>query len=266
MHTILLPTDFSNNALNALDYALELANVFESKLVMIHSVSVPSKAGTMPVLERKMVEDAEKELENWIARAKHKLHDPEAIMAKVVKGDVVKKIETIAKQLDVNLVLVSARGEGDKENKYLGKVSGGLVKTTNIPILIVPKVYRFKPIKNIVFTVKHKRVSSEKVVEPLLKFISKFDASLSVLHVKTPDFDASRGEKLYLENIPHELHTLEGNTIFDTTKSFLEDHPIDLLAAIRRKRGFFKNIVFNNGTKKKTFNSEVPFLVLQGKK
>jgi hypothetical protein len=39
-----------------------------------------------------------------------------------------------------------------------------------------------------------------------------------------------------------------------------------MLVAIRRKRGFFKNIIFNNGTKKKAFNSEVPFLVLQGKK
>ena len=70
MDKILFPTDFSNNALNALDYALEFANVFGSKLVMIHAVSVPSKAGTLHVLERKMEEDAEKELENWVARAK----------------------------------------------------------------------------------------------------------------------------------------------------------------------------------------------------
>ncbi len=266
MDKILFPTDFSNNALNALDYAIELANVFESEIVMIHAVKVPSKAGTMQVLERKLVEDAEKEMENWVARAKNKLHNPDAIIAKIVKGNVLERIETIAKQFDINLVLVSAKGEGDAEDKYLGRVSAGLVKKTNIPILIVPIVYRFRPIKSIVFSIKFKRVSSPKVVEPLITIATKFDAAVSVLHVKTPEFDPSKDENLYLDDLPHKLYNLEGNFIFNTTKAFIEDHPIDMLVAIRRKRGFFKNIIFNNGTKKKTFNSEVPFLVLQGKK
>jgi nucleotide-binding universal stress UspA family protein len=266
MDKILFPTDFSNNALNALDYALEFANVFKSKLVMIHAVNVPSKVGTFTVLERKMVEDAEKELENWVARAKNKLHNPDALVAKVVKGNVLERIETVAKQFDCDLILVSAKGEGDADDKYLGRISAGLVKKTNIPILIVPIVYRFRPIKSIVFSIKFKRVSSPKVVEPLIKIATKFDAAVSVLHVKTPDFDPSRDENLFLDELPHKLYNLEGNFIFDTTKAFIEDHPIDMLVAIRRKRGFFKNIIFNNGTKKKTFNSEVPFLVLQGKK
>jgi nucleotide-binding universal stress UspA family protein len=266
MKTILFPTDFSNNALNALDYTLEIANRFESKLVMIHAVNIQSKVGTLQVLERQMVEDAEQELENWVARAKNKLHNPEAIMAKVVRGNVVERVETIAKQFDIDLVIVSAKGEGDNEDKYLGKVSAGLVKSTNIPILIVPKTYRFQSIKNIVFSVKRKRISSPKVVEPLKNFAAKFNASVALLHVKTPDFDPSRGEDLYLDDLQYKLYTLEGKYVFDVTKAFVEDHPIDLLVAIRRKRGFFKNIVFNNGTKKKTFNSEVPFLILQGKK
>ncbi len=266
MHTILFPTDFSNNALNALDYTLELVNAFESKLVMIHAVDVPSKAGTLQVLERQMVEDGEKELENWIARAKHKLHNPDAVMAKVVKGNVLERIESIAKQLDINLLVVSAKGEGDNEDKYLGKVSGGLVKTTNLPILIVPKAYRFKAPKNIVFSIKYKNVSSPNVVEPLIKVATKFDSTVSVLHVKTPDFDASRSENLDLNSLQHKHYETEGKYIFDATNAFIKDHPIDLLVAIHRKRGFFENIIFNNGTKKKTFNSEVPFLVLQGKK
>lgn len=266
MHTILFPTDFSNNALNALDYTLELANVFESKLVMIHAVDVPSKAGTLQVLERKMVEDGENELESWIARAKLKLHNPDALMAKVVKGNIVERIETIANQLDINLLVVSAKGEGDDEDKYLGKVSGSLVKTTNLPILIVPKAYRFKAPKNIVFSIKHKIVSSPDVLDPLIKMATKFDSTVSVLHIKTPKFDPSKGENLDLHDVPHKNYEVEGKFIFDATNEFVKDHPIDLLVAIRRKRGFFENIVFNNGTKKKTFNSEVPFLVLQGKK
>ena len=266
MNTILFPTDFSNNALNAMDYAVELANAFESKLVMIHAVNIQSKAGTLPILERQMVEDAEKELENWIARAQLNLHDPEALMAKVVKGDVLERLETIAKQFDNALIITSAKGQGDEEDKYLGKISGGLVKTTNVPILIVPKTYQFKPIKNIVFSVKHKKVASPDVVTPLIDIANKFNASLTILHVITPDFDPTRGENLYLYDLPHKNFELEEKYIFDATKTFVKDHPIDLLVAIRRKRGFFKNILFNNGTKKKTFDSEVPFLVLQGKK
>ena len=266
MDKILFATDFSNNALNALDYAVELANFFESQLVMIHAVDVPSKAGTLHILERQMTQDAEKELANWIARAKVKLNNPEALKAKIVKGDALKRIEAVAEQFDINLVVVSAKGQGDDEDKYLGRVSAGIVKKTDIPVLIVPITYRFKPVKSIVFSIKFKRVSSPKVVEPLKQIAKKFNSSVSVLHVKTPDFDASRDENMYLDDLPHKLYNLEGNFIFNTTQAFIEDHPIDLLVAIRRKRGFFKNMIFNNGTKKKTFNSEVPFLVLKGKK
>ena len=176
------------------------------------------------------------------------------------------RIEAVAKQFDCNLILLSAKGEGDADDKYLGRVSSGIVKKIDIPVLIVPIVYRFRPIKSIVFSVKFKRVASPKVVEPLIKVATKFDAAVSVLHVKTPDFDPSRDENLFLDELPHKLYNLEGNFIFDTTKAFIEDHPIDMLVAIRRKRGFFKNIIFNNGTKKKTFNSEVPLLVLQWEK
>ena len=73
MDTILFPTDFSNNALNALDYAIELANKFECKLVMIHAVNIRSKVGTLQVLERQMIEDAEQDMENWVARAKKQI-------------------------------------------------------------------------------------------------------------------------------------------------------------------------------------------------
>ena len=266
MKTILFPTDFSNNALNALDYAIEFANIFESQLVMIHAVKVPSKAGTMHVLERKMAEDAEKELENWVARAKNKMHNPDAVLAKVVKGNVVERVETIVKQFDDTLVIASAKGEGDNDEKYLGKVSSGLVKKTDIPILIVPITYRFKSIKNIVFSVKRKRVSSPKVVQPLIQIATKFDATVALVHVKTPDFDPTRGENLYLDDLLYTSYNMEGDFIYEVTRAFIKDHPIDLLVAIRRKRGFFRSIAFNNGTKKKTFNSEVPFLVLKGKK
>ena len=266
MNTILFPTDFSNNALNALDYTIELVNSFECKLVMIHVVNVSSKAGTLQVLERQLVEDAEKELENWVARAKNKLHNPDAIIAKVVKGKVSKRVETISKQFEVDLVVISAKGEGDKDNRYLGKVSAGLVKKTNIPILIVPKSYRFQSIKNIVFSLKRKRVASPRVVEPLKEIAKKFGASVALLHVKTPDHDPSKGDNLYMDELPFETFTLESKYIFDETKVFVEDNPIDLLVAIRRKRGFFRNIIFKKGTKKKIFNPEVPFLILQGKK
>ena len=266
MNTILFPTDFSNNALNALDYALELVNTFEGKIVMIHAVSVQSKVGTLQVLERQLVSDAEAELENWVARAKNKLHDPEAVTAKVVKGNVVERIETIAKQVEADLIVVSAKGEGDKGDKYLGKVSGGIVKTTNIPTLIIPITYRFKPVKNVVFSVKYKRIASAQVVKPLIEIAKKFESSVALVHVKTPDYDPSRGENLYLNDLTFKPFTMEGEFIYDATKRFIEDHPIDMLVAIRRKRGFFKNIIFNNGTKKKTFNSYVPFLILQGKK
>jgi nucleotide-binding universal stress UspA family protein len=41
METILMPTDFSPAAGNALDYAVELAKFFDAQLILVHAYPIP---------------------------------------------------------------------------------------------------------------------------------------------------------------------------------------------------------------------------------
>ena len=41
METIIVPTDFSETADNAVNYAVELAAFFDAKLILVHAVPMP---------------------------------------------------------------------------------------------------------------------------------------------------------------------------------------------------------------------------------
>ena len=44
-----------------------------------------------------------------------------------------------------------ARANSIKEEVFLGKTAGSIVKQTDIPVLAIPDVYKFNPINNILF-------------------------------------------------------------------------------------------------------------------
>src|SRR5256885_651667 len=50
MNTILIPTDYSDTAENALNYAVELAKSSSAKLILMHAYQIPVPTGDVPVM------------------------------------------------------------------------------------------------------------------------------------------------------------------------------------------------------------------------
>ena len=69
MKNILVPTDFSENALNALLYAKELACSFDTKLTLLHTFNVPRRTDMLVSLEDIMRRDAESGMAAFLKKA-----------------------------------------------------------------------------------------------------------------------------------------------------------------------------------------------------
>ena len=52
------------------------------------------------------------------------------------------------------LILVEPRTNSIKDDVFLGKTSGKIIKQTQIPALIVPEGYVFKPVNKVLMAVK----------------------------------------------------------------------------------------------------------------
>ena len=104
------------------------------------------------------------------------------------KGFVIDSVEVIDHDLGIDLIIVGAKSNSIKEEIFLGKTVGSLVKKTNLPILTVPEGYKYSPVKNILMAFKSGIVKSKTALKPLQIIMNKFDSEVNLLLVKTTNY------------------------------------------------------------------------------
>lgn len=260
MKNILVPIGTSKNSLSHLQYAIDFAQYFGAKLFIVQTYNVYTKAGTMVNVDAILARESKAYLDDLISKVDTKSVD---CTIKSLKGDLIDTLEMVSKAADINLILIEPRTNSIKEEVFLGKTSGKIVKRTQIPALIVPEGTVFKPAKAILMAVKSAIIKKEGVLMPLKYLKEHFKATVDLLLVKTHYYKEGDFE------LNNELKSLVSQTIFSenptTYHGVLEryrEHNPDMLCVVRRKRGFFSKLWENNEILKKDFSSTIPVLVL----
>ncbi|WP_228852860.1 universal stress protein [Aegicerativicinus sediminis] len=263
MKSILVPVGSSKNAVNHLQYAVDFAAMFGAKVYVVQIYNVYTKAGTIkkvgPILERESLNF----LKEHVAKVDNKGVD---IIIKSFKGKLVDTLELICKTWEIDLMILEPRTNSVKEHLYLGPTSGKIVKQTDIPLLIVPENFTFKPINTILVALKRATITKEGVLTPLQQIQKKFSAVVSMLLVKTSyyeegDFDLNDDWKAMVSDTTK----VEIPTTFQAVLEYHREIQPDLLCVVRRKRGFFTKLWEKNTILKKDFHSSsMPVLVLSG--
>ncbi|APY10899.1 universal stress protein UspA [Seonamhaeicola sp. S2-3] len=264
MKNILVPVGSSKNAVSHLQYAVDFAEAFNAKLFIVQVYNVYTKAGTMMNVDKIIQRESLEFLNGLVSKIDKKGVD---ITVRSLKGNLVDTLELASKAANIDLILVEPRTTSVKDTVYLGKTSGKIIKQTQIPALIVPEGYTFKPATNILMALKSAIIKKEGVLNPLKDVQDKFKAAVNLLLVKTPyhkehDFDVKDDLKSLVSNIT----ITENATTFQGVLEHFQSHNPDMLCVVRRKRGFFAKKWEKNTILKKDFYSSIPVLVLSGLK
>jgi len=265
MKSILVPVGSSKNAQSHLQYAIDFAKDFGAKVYVIQIYNVYTKAGTMikidPILERESLEF----LKSHVSKVDKKGVE---VVVKTFKGKLVSTIDLISKKLSIDLILLEPRLNSIKETVYLGKTSGKIIKQTNIPALIVPENYTYKPFNSVLFAVKSAIVNKTDALTPLKTIKDNFSATVILLLVKTPsynegDFDINENVQTLINDT---INSENATTFHGVLEHHKESNP-DLICVVRRNRGFFTKLWEKNTILKKDFYvPSHPVLVLSGLK
>ncbi len=264
MKNILVPVGSSKNALSHLQYAVDFAKEFGAKLYVVQVYNVYTKAGTMIKIDHILERESLEFLNNLVAKVDTKGVE---VIVRTFKGKLIDTLELIAKSAEIDLILVEPRTNSIKDEVFLGKTSGKIIKQTQIPALIVPEEYKYKPIKTILMAVKNATIKKEGVLKPLQAIKNKFKSEVRLLLVKTTyynegDFDVNEELSVTTDSV---LKSENPTTFLGVLENYQTNDP-DLLCVVRRKRGFFIKKWENNTVLKKDFYSKRPVLVLSGLK
>ncbi len=141
--SILLPTDFSQCAESALPYAASLARQMKARLVCLHVVEtiVPpvgyaAVAEPLPVVDigGRLEESATRELPKLGARAECAGLDVEEV---VVHGDAAGEIVRVARERDIDLIVISSHGRTGWGRMLFGSTAESVVRHAHCPVLVV---------------------------------------------------------------------------------------------------------------------------------
>ncbi|MEP3837509.1 MAG: universal stress protein [Algibacter sp.] len=264
MKNILVPVGSSKNAISHLQYAVDFAEAFNAKLFIVQVYNVYTKAGTMIRVDDIIQRESKAFLDDLVSKIDQKNVE---IIVKTLKGKLVDTLELACKAANVDLVLIEPRTNSIKDEVYLGKTSGKIVKQMDVPALIIPEGYKFSPVKTILMAVKSAIIKKEDALNPLLDVKNKFDATLNLLLVKTPFYNEGDFEiKEELNSIVSRVIKSGNATTFQGVLEHFQSNNPDMLCVVRRKRGFFVKKWEKSTILKKDFFSKVPVLVLSGLK
>ena len=136
--TILVPTDFSETAQKALDYAVELAEKLGAKLQVIHAFELPLVGfpdGTLTItaeMATRITVAAQKALDEVVAKYKGR---PVELMTSLVQGDPRELVLEAARKLGADLIVMGTHGRRGIARALIGSVAESVVRTSSIPVL-----------------------------------------------------------------------------------------------------------------------------------
>lgn len=265
MKNILVPVGSSKNAVSHLQYAVDFAKAFGAKLYVVQVYNVYTKAGTMIKIDHILERESYDFLKSHVSKVDTKGVE---VIIKTFKGKLVDTIELVCQSLDIELIMIEPRTNSVREEVYLGKTSGKIIKQTEIPALIVPEGLKYKPIVYILMALKSAILKKEGALKPLIDIKNQYKSIVNLLLVKTPfynngDFEVNDTLKKLITNTTKS----ENATTFQGVLEHYKDNDPDMLCVVRRKRGFFSKMWEKNTILKKDFySSTLPVLVLSGLK
>jgi nucleotide-binding universal stress UspA family protein len=140
---ILVPFDFSEYSEKAFTWALEMADKWRSRILLLHVVPMPNYPpmlmGTyfnVSEFEASLQADAEARAKEFVGKSRHR---PVQVDTRVIIGEPFGDICRVAEEEAVDLIVMGSHGRTGLSHVLLGSVAERVVRHAPCPVLVVGK-------------------------------------------------------------------------------------------------------------------------------
>ncbi|HVU57951.1 MAG TPA: universal stress protein [Puia sp.] len=277
MKRILVPTDFSDCAANALDFAVQSAKILPAEIILLHAFYLHGSLYTDYMgVNREFRQSQLNEMKNKLTVLKEDIQAREGIVvnAIVLVGSLKEAILAAAADTSFDLIVMGTSGAGGLKEKIWGSNTSGVIEVTPCPLLVVPHAYAWtKPGRFLIATERFELAPPilDKIfelaglymaqVEAAVFTADKEEAAVFLEHAhKTPYYE----EQLQRRYGERELSMtqLYGNNLETSLQAHIDKKHIDVLVMITYKKGFWERLFHPSQTQKMSYHSHIPILVI----
>lgn len=278
MKTILIPTDFSDNAGDALDYALQFIGSQRAKIHILHVITPQMAQVDVAVyttdLLQEFIDSAGEQMLVLEMTAKAYLQENKdahfSLSTNVAVGQVAQAIKTEAEEVEADLVIMGTQGINHNSlERRIGTVSTSVLRNAPCPVLLVPRTYRFTGINHLLFATSLNHGDPYELWRAV-KLLQPHVDVVRCLHVTENEIDKdSKSLQTFADFLVRQSPALQ--TFFDVEVStnvnlslveYAEAYGSEMIVMHRSKRNLWERLFESSHTKQMVSWLDIPLLVM----
>ncbi|ANH81439.1 hypothetical protein A8C56_11020 [Niabella ginsenosidivorans] len=271
MQSILVLTDFSDNAFLAAEYAGMLSRKWNSKRMVLYHAYHPLPAIANELVTVVVNEDQRPEIlhnmEKWQESVQQLAGPGTTVRSLLDDADLEEGIRRIGNNEKTDLVVMGITGKTGWEKLLVGSNTIRVMETCPYPLLIVPPETKISLPETVLLTTDLKDVK-EKTALPLLeKFLTGMQGRLLVLNVAKKESDAIDLRKeisalhTLLDQYHPEYHYIDHPDAAEGINSFATDHAAGLMITLHRQQSALTELLQKSISRKLAWHTRIPLLV-----
>ena len=277
MRKILVPTDFSDNAMNALKYALELFKYDKSKFFIMHAYQDEIYQDD-DLLTRETLDEVTKiignrsqiNLESILKEIKKISPNPRHTYNIVSSNSMlIDEADRIVDEENIDIIVMGTRGETNDRKLTFGSHTLQVLKYVQCPVLAIPENFKGIQPRHILFATNYLIPYKRRELKLLCELAAPYRAIVDVLYIsktgklslRQKDNKAFMQEELCKNQL--NFKTINDKSFTNAIYTYIKENEIDMLVMVNTRHSFLENLLFESKIDKVGLNIDIPFLALQ---
>lgn len=277
MRKIVIPSDFSGNAMNALKYAVELFKHELSEFHILHAFAeevynnndILTKAAMDAAKEdlqqkyEDQLQQVIKEIMEFSPNPRHRFH------SHVSFGYLIDELNEVVDKEEADIAVMGTRGKTNDRNLTFGSNTVQVIKYVQCPVLVIPENYKFHDLQNILFPTNFMLPYQKRELKLVAEISKSFPANIRMLYISNFPIESLRQKenmefiKAHFMDKYFQYHRVDEGDRVSVIIDQLEELKIDLLVMVNSRYTYLENILYESTIDKISLYPKIPFLVLQ---
>lgn len=276
MKTILVPTDFSQNAIHAALYAGILAKNLNAKIIFLNVFSVPivSENELEYIIEPQIIsKQAQVDIETEAAKNQFISSaniDKNVVTHRVEYGFAKDKIVEIANEIKADMIVMGTKGATNALERWLGTTAQSVMKAAECPVWIIPVKTNLQLPRNIMYAADYQE-DEFTTMHKLLALTGELSATCTAVHIReyhelkigTEAHQMANDLKNEFEQEDVSFKNLNRNEIVKGLEGYIKSSKPDVVAMAVYEKSFFSRIFDTSITKHFAQETNIPMLTFK---
>lgn len=262
---ILVPTDFSDNATNAFEFATRIARHSRGSITLLFAYNnVYDFAAQSSSIVVQIEQSAEKAME---ALSKDQDNGVQ-VDYQIVQGYVATAVSSTAYREDYDLIIMGTQGASGIRKGLVGSNTAHVIKDSMIPVLAVPSNASFEMVKQIVVSLEWE-LEERKFFDSLFQITQQWELPYRTLHVKPGHDQPSNNIRNELEGFLQQIRpgikhdTIVAENLLEGLGEYLKTSSDCLLVMFSKQKPFFEYLLNKSHIEKMAYHTHIPLLIIK---